>query len=65
MIYAKSCGAPQQYSNRHDQTIQSSDVKKMSQKDRKTAVSTCLQSERRDSFIDKKLILSQFLENKD
>ena len=43
MIYVDCDRAlPQQYSNRHYQTVQSSEIKKMSQKDRKKAVSACL-----------------------
>ena len=65
MIHARCGRSPQQYSNRHCQTVHTSDVRRMSQKERKKAVGACLRSERKDIFADKKLTLSHSLENKD
>ena len=65
MIHAMCGHRLQQYSNRHYQTVQTTDVRKMSQKERKKAVSASLRSEQVDIFVEKKFTLSQFLKNKD
>ena len=62
MIYARCGRRPQQYSDKHYQTVRASDVFKMSQKEKKKAVSACLCSERKYLFVQKKLILSHVLE---
>ena len=65
MIYARCGRSPQQYSKKHYQTVHTSDIKKMSQKDRKKAVGVCLRSEGKNTFVNKKLTLSHFFEDKD
>ena len=65
MIYARCGQSPQHYSNKHYQSVHTSDVKKMSQKDRKKAVCACMRSEEKDIFVNKKLTLSHFSEDKD
>ena len=62
IIYARCGCAPQQYSDRYYQTVHTSDVKKIPQKDRKKAIGACLRSTRKDVHIEKKLTLSHFLE---
>lgn len=52
MIYAR-CGQPQQYSDKHYQTIRGSDAFEMSQKEKKKAVSACLCSECKNLFVEK------------
>ena len=61
MIHNRCRGHPRKFSNGYYQTVVQSDVKKMSQKERKKAVAACLRSERKDSFVEKKLTLSHFL----
>ena len=64
MINARCGRSPQQYFNRNYQTVHTSDIRKMSRKERKKAVSTCLRSEQKNIFVNKKLTLSYFLGNK-
>ena len=65
MIHARCSQSTQQYSNRYYQTIHTSEVRKMSQMERKKAVGACLRSEWKDIFVDKNLTRSHFLENTD
>ena len=53
MIYARCACRPQQYSDKKYQTVHASDVFKISQKEKKKAVSACLRSERKDLFVEK------------
>lgn len=60
MIHNRCRGDKKQFFDRYYQTVTSSDVKKMSQKDRKKAVSACLRSKIKDIFVKKKLAFSHF-----
>ena len=64
MIYARCGRPPQQYSNKHYQTVHTSDVNRMSQKDRKKTIGACLRSEANDIFVNKKLTLFHFFEDR-
>ena len=64
MIHAECRDTPRNYSDKHYQTVWISDVKTNVAKRSKKGRSACLQSERKDIFVDKKLSLSHFLGNK-
>ena len=52
----------QTYSDKHYQTVVSSNVKNMSHKEQKRAIVACLLSERKGIFVGKKLSISHFLD---
>ena len=61
MIYTQCRGMPRPHSDEFYQTVREKNVAKVPQKDWKKAVATCLISERKDIFVEKKLVFSHFL----
>ena len=54
MIHTQCRGMPRPHSNEFYQTVREKNVAKMPQKDRKKAIATtCLISERKDTFVEK------------
>ena len=65
MIHNRCRGDPRTFSNKHYQTVVSSDVKNMSKKERKKSLSACFRSEKKkDIFVENKITLSHFLDKK-
>ena len=61
MIHTQCRGMPRTHSDEFYQTVREKNVAKISQKGRKKTVATCLISERKDIFVEKKLVFSHFL----